>query len=358
MPDGWANPFQPMRPELLDDYRVVSHFHRRPLFIQRHTVTVKLDKVQEKYGRQILFALGVSMLNPDDRTRLDALPEHYLLRLCPASFAAISSSFLKVYAESHKLAVKRLETLVSELAVKGEKDSPRFYLASIDRATNCLETIPVALANEQFMDESEMSLHYGEDFPAWHQHLVNSLTNQNQGITIFRGKPGTGKTTYLRKLMVALHKSHFFLYMPMKMGWMLSAPETVQFWVEQKKRHRKRKLVVILEDAEHFLMERGPDNASSASDLLNAGDGLLGTFLQLHLICTVNCELERLDKAVTRPGRMVAYREFSQLTPTQANKLAIAKNLEIKPQDSYSLAEIYNGGQSRVGTKKKIGFEA
>ena len=157
------------------------------------------------------------------------------------------------------------------------------------------------------MDEPEMNLHYGEDFPDWHRQLVSNLTSQNRGITIFRGKPGTGKTTYLRKLMVALHKSHFFLYMPMKIGWMLNAPETVQFWVTQKQQNPNRKLVVILEDAEHFLMERGSDNASSASDLINAGDGLLGNFLQLHLICTVNCDVDRLDKAVTRPGRMVAY---------------------------------------------------
>jgi hypothetical protein len=94
------------------------------------------------------------------------------------------------------------------------------------------------------------------------------------------------------------------------------------------------------------------------SDLLNAGDGLLGDFLQLHLICTLNCEIDRLDKAVTRPGRMLAYREFKRLTPDQAQKLAAAKNLQIKPQESYSLAEIYNGPNMLEAeiSKRKVGF--
>jgi len=356
--DAWVNPLQSMRPESLDEYHVFCHFRNRPLFVQKHTTTVNLKQVQEKYGKQIMVAVGVSMPNADDSTRLDDIPENYLIRLCQKSFAEIVSSSLKVYAESHELAVKRLAALVKEFAVGKGIETPKFYLVMRDQATGYLDTATVRLTDEQYMDEAEMNLHYGEDFPAWHRHLVNSLSSHSQGITIFRGKPGTGKTTYLRKLMVALHKSHFFLYMPMKLGWMLSAPETIRFWIEQKQHNPKRKLVVILEDAEHFLMERGADNASSASDLLNASDGLLGNFLQLHLICTVNCEMDRLDKAVTRPGRMTAYREFSRLTPSQAQRLATAKNLQIEPQDSYSLAEIYNGGQCQIAMKKNIGFEA
>jgi len=328
------------------------------MFIQKHTTTVNLKAVQQKYARQIMVAVGVSTPKADDRARLEAIPENYLLRLCKKSFAEISSSSLKVYAESQELAVKRLATLVKEFAVGRDVEVPRFHLVTCDRVSGYFDTATVRLTDEQYMDEVEMNLHYGEDFPAWHRQLIDSLTNQSRGIAIFRGKPGTGKTTYLRKLMVALHKSHFFLYMPMKMGWMLSAPETIQFWIEQKQRNPYRKLVVILEDAEHFLMERGADNASSASDLLNASDGLLGNFLQLHLICTVNCEMDRLDKAVTRPGRMVAYREFSRLTPTQAIKLAAAKNLQIKPQESYSLAEIYTSNPCQIASEKKIGFGA
>jgi len=358
MAGNWVDPFQPMRPEFLDDYWILHHFRHRAVFIQKHTGSIRLALVQKKFSKQILCAIGVSVSSLKIKDGLKSIPETLLLRLCRQSFVKLTPTSIKVYAESHAMAVKQLNSLASEFAVEKDAETPQFHLVTHDRVSGYFETTPVRLLNELHMDEPEMNLHYGEDFPAWHRQLVGQLTNQNRGITIFRGKPGTGKTTYLRKLMVALHKSHFFLYMPMKIGWMLNAPETVQFWVDQKQRNPHRKLVVILEDAEHFLMERKADNASSASDLINASDGLLGNFLQLHLICTVNCEMDRLDPAVTRPGRMLAYREFKRLTPAQAHKLASAKNLHIKPQDSYSLAEIYNAGSplGQYNSHPKIGF--
>jgi hypothetical protein len=56
--------------------------------------------------------------------------------------------------------------------------------------------------------------------------------------------------------------------------------------------------------------------------------------------------------------KRVAYRKFTRLSPAQAQKLATAKNLKIKPQDSYSLAEIYNGCQQFGGnmSRREIGF--
>jgi ATPase family associated with various cellular activities (AAA) len=358
--ENWVDPFRPLRPESLDDYRLLCHFSKRPMFILKYSGSIKLMTVQKGFGKKLIHSVGVSAFKPKDKNCLEAIPESFLIQLCRRSFVELTPTKIRVFAESHALAVKQLNLMVSEFAMEKQSDIPQFHLVTCDRVTGYFETVSVKLTNEQFMDEPEMNLHYGEDFPEWHRQLVNSLSSQNRGITIFRGKPGTGKTTYLRKLMVALHKSHFFLYMPMKIGWMLNAPETVQFWVAQKQQNPNRKLVVILEDAEHFLMERGSDNASSASDLINAGDGLLGNFLQLHLICTVNCDVDRLDKAVTRPGRMVAYREFARLTPAQAQKLATSKNLQIKQQDSYSLAEIYNGSHQLEGniSQKKIGFTA
>ncbi|HEV2692329.1 MAG TPA: AAA family ATPase [Verrucomicrobiae bacterium] len=341
--EDWIDPTQPLRPEHLGDYRIFCHFRKRPIFIQKYVGTIKLREIHKEYGTWIIQARGSAAQNPDDKRRLNLFPESFVIRICDRVFAEITSSRVIVFAESYALAVKHLNSLVSEFATKDETVTAHFHLVAVDRLTNMLETTPVKLADETLMDGADMELHYGEDFSGWHKQLVGNLTSKNSGITIFRGKPGTGKTTYLRKLIAALHKTHFFLYMPMRIGWMLNAPETIQFWIEQRRQNPNHKLVVILEDAEHFLTERGPNNASSVSDLINAGDGLLGSFLQLHLICTVNCEVNRLDKAVTRSGRMLAYREFKRLTPQQAAKLAAAKNLKIDQQESYSLAEIYNG---------------
>ena len=339
--EQWRRPGEHLTPKSLNDYQIVRHFHNRPLFIQKYSGTIKLEQVHNEFRESIVYAEGRSTL--DDRGRLKSFAGAFLIRLCDWVFAQLTTSEIAVFAESHALALKHLNSLVSEFAVKDEESqTPQYHLVSL--MDYLLVAMPVPLPNERLMEAADLSLHYGDEFPAWHKRFVENLTRRNHGITLLRGTPGTGKTSYLRKLMVELCKSHFFLYLPMRLGGIFNAPDGIQFWVEQKRQNPRRKMVVILEDAEHFLMERGPDNASAVSDLINAGDGLLGDFLQLHLICTVNSEVARLDKAVTRPGRMLAYREFKRLTPTQAQKLAAAKNLQIKPQESYSLAEIYNGG--------------
>src|SRR5881398_258086 len=105
-------------------------------------------------------------------------------------------------------------------------------------------------------------------------------------------------------------------------------------------------------------MQRGADNRQKVANLLNVSDGLLAEFLQTHLICTVNCPIEKLDPAIVRPGRLLACREFMRLSREQAQKLADAKGLVLPDQGDYSLAEIYRlpviGGLPT--TQKSLGF--
>ena len=120
------------------------------------------------------------------------------------------------------------------------------------------------------------------------------------------------------------------------------------------------KKVVVLEDAEDLLKGHNAENRSKVSSLLNIADGLLGEFLQMHLICTVNCSMDQLDPAIGRPGRLIGYREFKRLDYYQAHRLADAKGLKLQEQTDYSLAEIYR--QPVIGglptTAKALGFGA
>jgi hypothetical protein len=115
---------------------------------------------------------------------------------------------------------------------------------------------------------------------------------------------------------------------------------------------------VVLEDAEDLLVQRGADNRDKVSSLLNISDGLLGEFLQMHLLRTVNCAIEKLDPAIVRPGRLHACREVKRLSRDQAQSLAAAKGLKLPEQGDYSLAEIYRlpiiGGPPT--TEKTLGF--
>lgn len=208
----------------------------------------------------------------------------------------------------------------------------------------------------------DLILHYGEDFGEWHRHFLAELGARHTGLTILRGEPGTGKTTYLRHLLYELRKTHRFYYLPLPAYSMLSSPLCVDFWMGENEKHASLKKIVVLEDAEALLAERHAENQESLSTLLNIGDGFLGDFLRMHVICTMNAPIGRLDPAVKRSGRLIAARQFERLSWLQAERLARAKGLDLKFRESYSLAEIYRSSslaaQITKTDERRVGFAA
>ena len=100
---------------------------------------------------------------------------------------------------------------------------------------------------------------------------------------------------------------------------------------------------MVLEDAEAVLIDRRDGDRGAIANLLNISDGLLADFLKVKLLCTVNCPLDRLDPAVVRGGRLLAFREFVRMPRERAERVAAAHHLTLAPQDDYSLAEIFAG---------------
>ncbi|NBT49738.1 MAG: hypothetical protein EBT07_18375 [Actinobacteria bacterium] len=89
---------------------------------------------------------------------------------------------------------------------------------------------------------------------------------------------------------------------------------------------------------------------------LNATDGLMGDFLRVHLVATVNCKLTALDAACRRPGRMLWMREFGRMERERAEMVADRHGLELRgDQRDYSLAEIFHGA-SKASAEAKVGF--
>ena len=220
----------------------------------------------------------------------------------------------------------------------------------------------IVQTNPTSQTSDDLRLHYGDDFEEWHRQFAAQLSARRHGLTILQGPPGTGKTTYLRHLLYELRKTHRFYYLPLAVYSFLSSPFSVDFWIGENERHKAFTKVVVLEDAEALLAERHPENQESLSSLLNIGDGFLGDFLRLHVICTVNAPIDRLDPAVKRSGRLIAARQFDRLNWPQAQRLAQARGFALEFRESYSLAEIYRSSslsnQIQKDEHRKIGFAA
>jgi ATP-dependent 26S proteasome regulatory subunit len=70
-------------------------------------------------------------------------------------------------------------------------------------------------------------------------------------------------------------------------------------------------------------------------------DGLLNDMLNLQIICTFNVKVSKLDKALLRPGRLLARKEFKALPEFEANLLASRLGIKHHFTGAATLAEIY-----------------
>ncbi len=233
-------------------------------------------------------------------------------------------------------------------------DSPGFFLVQ-----DVKKPRRIALKPEYFLSPDMLDLHYGEGFANWSEQFCGGL-NQS-GLSILRGAPGTGKTSYLRHLIYNLSETHRFYYIPVDAFGLLQS-QIVDFLAKEKARFAAHILVLVLEDAEQLLLDRKGHRDGLASSLLNFSDGFVGDIVQAHLICTINGQIKDLDDAVLRPGRQRFFREFAPLSPERAAALANALGVSLKETRSYTLAELYHMKDLQTAAlaakpeSKRIGF--
>jgi hypothetical protein len=229
-----------------------------------------------------------------------------------------------------------------------------FYLIQQDGDNiRCKE---VSLSPDTILKPEALNLHYGSGSGEWHQSFIEKLRERIYGLSIFEGKPGTGKTCYLRHLMGELKESHRFYFIPTSTMGILSRPDFIGFWADQRQTHANRKFVVILEDSDAALMIRGSDNREQVSAILNISDGMLADFLRLQIICTINCSATDIDPALLRPGRLLCHRVFSRLDYPQAVRLAESLGRKLPSVRDYSLAEVFAGYETDEVSRPHIGF--
>ena len=216
----------------------------------------------------------------------------------------------------------------------------------------------ITLPSDTILSAEAFRLHYGNGSGEWHQDYIEKLSARNHGLSIFEGSPGTGKTFYLRHLTGVLKESHRFYFIPTATLGVLSKPEFIGFWAEQRRSHADRKFVVILEDSDAALMTRGSDNREQVSAILNLSDGMLADFLRLQIICTINCSATDIDPALLRPGRLLCHRVFGRLDYPQAARLAESLGRKLPQARDYSLAEVFAEHHTDKTDRPRIGFGA
>ena len=258
---------------------------------------------------------------------------------------------LNIYYDKDQILTKVMEeTIVKELLACSYVPSTKNQFFTI--ASNQFGfTLKPSYVKEM---EINIELNYGKKFAPIHEKILDKLKNTTHGLFLFHGDSGTGKTTYLRKLISMLSEEKTVIYIPSYMMNSVADPEFISFIGGFKN------AVLLLEDAENVLATSISDRTQAVSNILNMTDGLLNDYMDIQIIATFNTNAKLIDPALKRAGRLQVNHKFSKLNKSDANKLSKELGLDVKFDKSATLAEIYEGSNQIIDDdleERTIGFK-
>lgn len=196
---------------------------------------------------------------------------------------------------------------------------------------------------------SEMYSFLGdEDLHSYYDRFMKSTAS----ILVLIGKPGTGKTSFIRGLLQHTKADAMVTYDMAVMGKDFIFAQFIEGDAS----------VFVIEDADTLLKARSDGNDLMAR-FLAVGDGLVTTAGKKMIFSTNLPSIRDIDPALIRKGRCFGVLNFESLNTAQANKLCdklmISKPSHTK-SETFTLAEIFNrddviSPNSKSATSK-VGF--
>lgn len=210
-----------------------------------------------------------------------------------------------------------------------------------------IDTEPMKITKQKL----NITENYNDDFLPIHKIITERLNkDKNKGLILLHGKPGTGKTSYIRHLISSVKKKVIFL--PPNMASNITSPALLSVLIDNPNS------IFVIEDAENIISSREQNVNSPVSALLNLSDGLLSDCLNIQIICSFNTDLSRVDSALLRKGRLIAKYEFKELETQKAQKLSDKLGFQTQIVKPMTLTDIYNQTEINFQPEKRktVGF--
>ncbi|HCN83898.1 MAG TPA: AAA family ATPase, partial [Sphingobacteriaceae bacterium] len=259
-----------------------------------------------------------------------------------------------IYSSRVKFLFKKTDTLKVETLIKGikkfrERRQKKNEISLIVTSSHGIDTKSMKILKPKLnLDDN-----YNDDFKEIHQAILKRLSRKNdKGLVLLHGKPGTGKTSYIRYLISSIKKNVIFL--PPNMAGAITNPDLISILIDNPDS------IFVIEDAENIVVDREKDGQSPVSALLNISDGLLSDCLNIQIICSFNTDISKVDSALLRKGRLIAKYEFKELEVHKANILSKKLGFDYNFISAMTLAAIYNQGErdfQQIKMHNPVGFK-
>ena len=192
--------------------------------------------------------------------------------------------------------------------------------------------------------KSNIEGNYNDDVP--YEEMNAIVKNDKAGLIMLYGKPGTGKTSIVKSL-INDNRNTDFIFVDTSVCESISDGLFLDFLQENKN------AVIVFEDCEKLLSSREHTSNESIGTILNLTDGIIAESMKIKFICTFNCDLQKVDEALLRKGRLSLKYEFKELSLEKTKAIYADADKPMTLADAHNALEKNDFSEKK---SKKIGF--